>query len=79
MLVLLPAQRLTIPELLEHPWMTDTPSFQIPRSLAHTTKLMIDEEIVRYITKMGFPKSYIVNSLKMGEYNHATAAYYLLI
>ena len=38
----------------------------------------IDDYIAEEITDYGYPKSYIIDSIKNNEINYATASYYLL-
>jgi len=40
--------------------------------------LVIDEEIVEKVVKLGYPKAYIIKSLEESEHNYATTSYYLL-
>ena len=42
-----------------------------------TTK-QLEEEAIRQVTQLGFPREHVLKSLQEGFLNHATASYYLL-
>lgn len=39
----------------------------------------IDEEAIRILENFGYPRSVVIESLKKGDLNHATATYNLLV
>jgi hypothetical protein len=39
----------------------------------------IDEEALRVVEGLGFPRSKVIESLNQGELNHATTTYNLLV
>jgi serine/threonine protein kinase len=79
LIVMVPTNRIGIDKILAHPWLKASIDYPVFNSNVHRdSRLVIDEKIVEYISKMGFPKIFIINSLKVQECNHATAAYVLL-
>ena len=41
--------------------------------------MVVNFEIAQEMEKMGFPKNFVIKSLKRKEYNHATTTYYLIV
>ena len=88
----LPNNRLTLKQILDHPWFhTNKPEDKIkgPRfvgkpetDLARHSflddRVKIDNEIVAQVEEFGFTKDYIKKSLINEDLNHATASYFLL-
>lgn len=74
LIVLVPKDRISIAELMKHPWLQENPEYQIPVEEDKS----IDRKIVKKVVKLGYTKEYVVNSLRIQDYNHATAVYYLL-
>ncbi|KAM7505197.1 hypothetical protein LguiB_004101 [Lonicera macranthoides] len=80
-LVVDPVNRISIPEIHQHPWFQQ----HIPRYIAirspdilyNTEK--IDEDIVSKMVKIGFDNREVVRSLHSSYQNEATVTYYLLL
>ncbi|KAG6529738.1 hypothetical protein ZIOFF_011952 [Zingiber officinale] len=81
MLVVDPMKRITIPQIREHAWF----KIRLPRYLAvpppdtSQQAKKIDEDILLEVTKMGFDKNQLVESLHNRIQNEATVSYYLLV
>ena len=115
-----PEERLTVPEILSHPWLTqekkdnnfltkdecinnmepmigneniDSVNIEMLFSKKRNEQLPymdycyiandfytqhINEEVLKKIENMGYPKSIVISSLQKGELNHAVATYNLL-
>nr|QSH71638.1 SNF1-related protein kinase [Hedychium coronarium] len=79
MLVVDPMKRITIPQIREHAWF----KIRLPRYLAvpppdtSQQAKKIDEDILLEVTKMGFDKNQLVESLHNRIQNEATVSYYL--
>lgn len=39
----------------------------------------LNENVITAVSKMGYPRDFVVKSLNNGDLNHATASYYLLV
>ncbi|KAG6505728.1 hypothetical protein ZIOFF_038093 [Zingiber officinale] len=80
MLVVDPMKRITIGQIREHEWF----KIRLPRYLAvpppHTSQQAkkIDEGILLQVTKMGFNRDQLIESLHNRIQNEATVSYYLL-
>ncbi|KAG6509182.1 hypothetical protein ZIOFF_034573 [Zingiber officinale] len=80
MLVVDPMKRITIGQIREHEWF----KIRLPRYLAvpppHTSQQAkkIDEHILLQVTKMGFNRDQLIESLNNRIQNEATISYYLL-
>ncbi|KAK9803721.1 hypothetical protein WJX73_006602 [Symbiochloris irregularis] len=80
MLLVDPMQRITLPEIRQHPWFT----LHLPRYLAvmqadtAATTTLIDEELVAETAALGFDRDYVLASLRRRQHNKATVAYYLI-
>nr|QSH71639.1 SNF1-related protein kinase [Hedychium coronarium] len=81
MLIVDPMKRITIREIREHAWFkTLLPRYLAvppPDTLQQAKK--IDEDILQEVTKMGFDKNQLVESLHNRIQNEATVSYYLLL
>ncbi|XP_024524195.1 SNF1-related protein kinase catalytic subunit alpha KIN10 [Selaginella moellendorffii] len=81
MLLVEPMKRMTIPEIRQHPWF----QAHLPRYLAvpplDTVEQAkrIDEDILREVTKLGFDRNLLVDSLRTRVANTATVTYYLML
>ncbi|XP_075501241.1 SNF1-related protein kinase catalytic subunit alpha KIN10-like [Primulina tabacum] len=81
MLIVDPMKRMTIPDIRAHPWF----QAHLPRYLAvpppdtAQQAKKIDEEILREVTKMGFDRNALVDSLRNRVQNEGTVTYYLLL
>lgn len=40
---------------------------------------LVNYEIAQEMEKMGYPKAFVIKSLKRKDYNHATTTYYLIV
>lgn len=69
-----PLQRPTAFDLDVHPWMGGENEEE--KSL-DCSRLMIDNDIVEKVAQLGYPKDFVVNSLRLREVNQATASYFL--
>ena len=81
MLQLVPSYRIPLEEALEHPWLSQESTRDISMSYEDSGefgKRYADQEIVSKVESYGFPRNFILSSLKSGEMNHASASYYLL-
>ncbi|CAG9320779.1 unnamed protein product [Blepharisma stoltei] len=80
----IPQYRISLKDALEHRWFfTEDTEPEAPRprfSDLQTDRDLekIDDSIVSQVAKFGYPKSYIINSLKNGDLTHSTASYYIL-
>ncbi|KAG6466799.1 hypothetical protein ZIOFF_075389 [Zingiber officinale] len=80
MLVVDPMKRITIGQIREHEWF----KIRLPRYLAvpppHTSQQAkrIDEDILLQVTKMGFNRDQLIESLHNRIQNEGTVSYYLL-
>ncbi|KAK3030327.1 hypothetical protein RJ639_038960, partial [Escallonia herrerae] len=80
-LVVDPVNRISIPELHEHPWF----ELHLPRYIAFPSANemysmnTITEDVVKEMVKIGFDGREVVGSLHNGLQNEATATYYLLL
>ncbi|MCD7466024.1 SNF1- protein kinase catalytic subunit alpha kin10 [Datura stramonium] len=80
MLIVDPMKRITLPDIRQHQWF----KIHLPRYLAvpppdarqHLKKL--DEEILQKVTRMGFDRDQLLESLQKRIQDDATVAYYLL-
>ncbi|XP_073273022.1 SNF1-related protein kinase catalytic subunit alpha KIN10-like [Primulina huaijiensis] len=81
MLIVDPMKRMTIPDIRAHPWF----QAHLPRYLAvpppdtAQQAKKIDEEILQEVTKMGFDRNALVDSLRNRVQNEGTVTYYLLL
>ena len=75
LLVTNPEERLTISQVLHHPWICNGGS---PPHLVRSTNV-IDEEILAKIEELGFSAFTVRNSLEGREFNNFTTCYYLLL
>lgn len=81
MLLVEPLKRITIPEIRQHPWF----AMHLPRYLAvmYTDPVSsasgLDEEVVAEVSKLGFPPSFLAESIRRRDQNKATVSYYLLM
>ena len=75
LLVIDPEDRLTIGEVLKHPWVCNggDPPAQV------RSNVVIDEEILMKIEEMGFSSFTVRNSLEAKEFNQFTTTYFLLL
>jgi len=92
MIHLEPYMRLSLKQILDHPWFSTTqtedlvraprfvgkPENDLARHSFLDDKVKIDNELVALVEEFGFTKAYIKNSLIAGDLNHATATYFLL-
>ncbi|KAG6522232.1 hypothetical protein ZIOFF_019370 [Zingiber officinale] len=81
MLVVDPMKRITIREIREHAWFkTRLPRYlAVPPPDTSQQAKKIDEDIIEEVTKMGFDKIQLVESLHNRIQNEATVSYYLLL
>ncbi|GAU19808.1 hypothetical protein TSUD_170330 [Trifolium subterraneum] len=81
LLVVDPMKRMTIPEIRQHPWF----QLGLPRYLAvpppdtMQQAKKIDEDILLEVTKMGFDRDQLIESLRNRIQNEGTVAYYLIL
>lgn len=75
LLQLVPQQRLSFEELLQHSWMT---RFTYTLPTAPVLKKDQQEHCLKLMKRMGFNRLMVLQSLKMKEMNHATATFALL-
>jgi serine/threonine protein kinase len=74
-LVLNPRDRITLTEILQHPWM----GAESKVSAVDINGLMIDQNALEKVVKFGYPREFLVNSIRLREVNHCTATYFLLL
>ncbi|CAG9332161.1 unnamed protein product [Blepharisma stoltei] len=81
---LIPQNRISIWKALEHPWFSsegkdenNIAPFFVGGPLERRPRAF-DDAAISEVSKFGYPKSYLINSLRNGDLNHATASYYLL-
>ncbi|XP_042438659.1 SNF1-related protein kinase catalytic subunit alpha KIN10-like isoform X1 [Zingiber officinale] len=81
MLIVDPMKRITIREIREHAWFkTRLPRYlAVPPPDTSQQAKKIDEDILQEVTKMGFDKNQLVESLHNRIQNEATVSYYLLL
>lgn len=87
MIIVEPTDRISLPEVLKHPWFSTKNYHEIdrtlpnfyPKILKENSSEEIKEHTVNLITEFGFSYDYVIKSLVANEMNHATAMYYLLI
>jgi serine/threonine protein kinase len=91
MLTVKPDSRITLSEILKHQWLQDSESktekIPWPEFVVKTQEInrtpnscaMINQKVVSKVAKLGFPRSFVVNSLQENEMNHGTATYHLLM
>ena len=77
MLIVDPSKRPKIADVLNHPWVKDAEKQSCLNSRKETCKKEINEMALNQTAALGFPQDLILESLKSGEMNHATASYYL--
>ena len=86
MIVVEPTNRLTLEEILKHPWFLvknskiidkSHPQF-CPKILKENSVEEIKQSAVNSLVELGFSYDFVVRSLKNNEMNHATASYYLI-
>ncbi|CAI9099438.1 OLC1v1036264C2 [Oldenlandia corymbosa var. corymbosa] len=76
-----PVNRISIPEIRQHPWFQE----HIPRYIARATvdtlydTTKVDEEIVRDMIQMGFIAREVIGSLLNNVQNEITVTYYLML
>lgn len=86
MLTLVPSQRLSLAEVVAHPWTQSCHSDQsvfdstVPRFLGggERQEQVGSDVILRRMEALGFPRQSVATSLRNREINHATATYELL-
>lgn len=84
MLTLDPSQRLTLPQLYTHRWVTGSlasRSLTLPRALLHlneaTNSYDYDTDILDHMERLGVDRDCITADLAVGECNQITATYFL--
>lgn len=84
MLTLDPAQRLTLPQLYTHRWVTGSlasRSLTLPRALLNLNEASnsyeYDTEILEHMERMGVDQDCIIADLAAGECNQITSTYFL--
>ena len=78
MLKIEPAERITLQEIYSHPWLTGDPRFKLIQENQSDIIAQPEEFVVQKISRYGFPKDHILNSLKSSSLNHAFACYMTL-
>ena len=81
MLQLVPSFRISLEDVLAHPWMAQESTRDVSLSYIDTSQVgedYVDPQIIEKVQNYGFPKHFILRSLEDNEMNHATASYYLL-
>jgi hypothetical protein len=85
MLTLDPAQRLTLPQLTTHRWVTGSlasRALTLPRALLvydeHSGAYEYDLGILDHMSRMGIDRNHVVADLAAAECNQVTATYFLL-
>jgi hypothetical protein len=76
MICLNPTARITISEIMSHPWMSDFNS-SFTYNLTHVVS--INEQIAQKVEGFGYSRQYLTNSLRMHDKNYCTTTYYLLL
>ncbi|XP_072961648.1 SNF1-related protein kinase catalytic subunit alpha KIN10-like isoform X1 [Typha angustifolia] len=80
-LVVNPIERITIPQIREHPWF----QFNLPQCLTVPAEVMeniskkVDEDVLQGVISHGFDHFHVIQSLKNRIQNEATVTYYLLL
>ena len=92
MLNLIPKNRLTLKEIINHPWFTTPykaeelnlpprfvgkPDSDISRHSLLEDRVQIQKPIRDAVVALGFPGEHINKSLQAADLNHATSSYYL--
>lgn len=92
MLNLIPKNRLTLKEIINHPWFTTPykaeelnlpprfvgkPDSDISRHSLLEDRCSVQKPIRDAVVALGFPSDHINKSLQAADLNHATASYYL--
>ena len=75
MISLVPSQRITLEDVLEHEWVK---TVRLSDNSRETDNFSIDNGALEAVVGMGFPQDQVVAALRLNEMNHATATYYLL-
>lgn len=80
MLIVQPLERITIPEIRQHPWF----SVNLPRYLAvmqaePVSAVRIDKEALQQCSNWGFDQHALVTALKTRQSTRATVAYHLVV
>jgi serine/threonine protein kinase len=75
LLVFEPEERLTIKDVLAHPWICGNLNTPLPPVVPNT---VVDEEILLKIEEMGFSSFTVRSSLQANEFNQFTTTYFLL-
>ena len=81
MLIVDPLKRITIPEIRQHPWFAT----HLPRYLAvsapdsHTQAQRIDHEVLAMMTRLGFDKASVIESITNRLGNKESVAYSLIL
>jgi 5'-AMP-activated protein kinase catalytic alpha subunit len=81
MLIVDPLKRITIPEIRQHLWF----AYNLPRYLAvgHPETVLsthsVDEEVLKEVTRLGFDREAVIESLKWRIPDKAVVSYYLLL
>eukprot|EP00798_Chlamydomonas_sp_ICE-L_P002247 gene2247-7497_t len=85
MLTLDPSKRITLDEILTHPWCLGGPQWEPVGSSVYTVRIdpysgsvKADEQLLQELEQAGHPRASVLKALLAGESNHATASYYLL-
>lgn len=79
MLVVDHNKRVSIPEILEHPWLVGHQQNSNNKKLHSPERLTLFRSIIiTFLTGIGFPESYIRRSIETNETNHVKACFDLL-
>ena len=92
MLTLYPNQRPDVTKILAHPWLTKHIEIPAPPIVDFIDNqqnaaarhgflegpINLDTNIINKVIDFGYPRTYLINTLKAKELNHATTTYYLL-
>eukprot|EP00743_Colponemidia_sp_Colp-15_P006575 GILK01007084.1.p1 GENE.GILK01007084.1~~GILK01007084.1.p1 ORF type:complete len:814 (-),score=186.20 GILK01007084.1:185-2626(-) len=73
-----PAKRISIEDLLQHPWLQTDERQSTGRKMSCDSS-NLDEEIVTEVGQLGYTREFLVKSLDTKEFNHATTCYQLLV
>lgn len=78
MLTLDPEKRITLDQIIEHPWMKDDPNLHTINIKSSDFVDSPEEYVIQKVSHFGFPVKFINSSIDEYALNHAFACYIAL-